>query len=211
MTPENLPRKAKRAPQARAAQTRQKILLVARNAISQNGFEATTTLDISQRAEVAEGSVFAHFKSKQGLLMALMQDHYATLTRDAQTIAQAHPDPVDRLQRLVAFHLARLLDAWPLLRVFVHYGRYGDPEMVRMFHQLNRAFTQIFQDCLGDLSAKGHLAVGLSPLLLRDMIFGTAEHWAYRAMELSRPLDTDEAAHFIVSRVLAPDTGASCF
>lgn len=204
MASENPPKTTRRAPQARAARTRQKILSVAREAFSESGFEGTTTLDIAQRAEVAEGSVFAHFKSKQGVLLALMQDHYANLTQDARAIAKTHPNPVDRLQKLVAFHLAQLLAAWPLLRVFAHYGRYGEPEVVAMFHKLNRAFTQVFQDCLGDLTEQNLIAPGLSTLLLRDMVFGTAEHWAYRAMELSRPMDTSEAVQFIISRVLAP-------
>ena len=201
--------KPKRAPQARTARTRARILTEARQAIAENGFEATTTLDIARRAEVAEGSVFAHFTNKQGLLLALMQDHYATITQQVQAIASDTPDPGARLQALLLFHLDNLKASWPELRAYAHYGRYGSAEMTTAFRSLNRHYTQVFMASLQELMTNANQPADWPLEALRDMIFGTAEHWAFRAMELDQDMDPTQAVSFIMSRLnLPPDPGS---
>lgn len=195
--------KQARAPQKRAAQTRARILRAARELIGRQGYETTRTQDIAERAGVAEGSVFAHFGNKKGLLAGLMQDHYAMLIARAEAIGRAHPDPRDRLAALLDLHLDQLLQNWQLVRVFAHYGRYSEAAMATAFREHNRAYTRIFQTCIEALIGSG-AAAELRADLLRDMIFGGAEHWAYRVCELDQPLDREQAAAFLLDRVLAP-------
>ncbi len=51
------------------AQTRAAILVAARRQFVERGYEATTIRDIAQAAGVAVGSVHAHFKDKEALLL----------------------------------------------------------------------------------------------------------------------------------------------
>lgn len=196
--------KPKRAPQARTALTRARILARAREAITENGFEATTTLDVARRAEVAEGSVFAHFTNKQGLLLALMQDHYATITAQAAEIAGQQAPPKERLGKLLLFHLGNLKASWPELRAYVHYGRFGSPEMSEAFRNLNRRYSKIFMASLRALKTEANQTSDWPLEALRDMMFGTAEHWAFRAMELDQDMDPEQAVAFIMSRLDLP-------
>ncbi len=57
---------------AATAETRQKILQGAFRALSRRGYEHTTVKDIAEEAGVAQGLVNYHFKSKQGLVMAVL-------------------------------------------------------------------------------------------------------------------------------------------
>ena len=57
---------------AATAETRQKILQAAFRALSRKGYEHTTIKDIAEEAGVAQGLVNYHFKSKQGLVMAVL-------------------------------------------------------------------------------------------------------------------------------------------
>ena len=57
---------------AATAETRQKILQGAFRALSRKGYEHTTVKDIAEEAGVAQGLVNYHFKSKQGLVMAVL-------------------------------------------------------------------------------------------------------------------------------------------
>lgn len=193
--------KRKRAPQARAAETRARILARTRASISENGFEATTTQDVARRAEVAEGSVFAHFGNKQGLLLALMQDHYTAITAQAADIANQNKDPEKRLQELLLFHLNNMKRSWPELRAYAHYGRYANTEMSQTFRNLNRRYSQIFVESLNELRSQARLAPDWPLEALRDMIFGTAEHWAFRAMEWEQEMDPTQTVAFIMSRL----------
>ncbi|WP_372886415.1 TetR/AcrR family transcriptional regulator [Shimia sp.] len=201
--PEKSAQNQRRAPQKRATQTRRKILDAARELIAAQGYEDSRTQDIARLAGIAEGSVFAHFGSKKGLLHALMQDHYAMLIARAQEITARQPAPRQRLAMLIDLHLQELLRSWQLVRVFAHYGRYCDASMTPAFRHLNRDYTRVFQTCLEALIAAREVAPGLRPDMLRDMIFGSAEHWAFRVSELGQPLDRAEAVAFLVGRVLA--------
>lgn len=61
------------------------ILKAATELFAEKGFSATSTSEIAGRADVAEGTIFKHFKSKKGLLMAvvspLMVKFYAPMIK----------------------------------------------------------------------------------------------------------------------------------
>lgn len=50
----------------------QRILDVALELFANNGYDATSTYMIAQKAEVSEALIFRHFKNKQGLLHAIL-------------------------------------------------------------------------------------------------------------------------------------------
>lgn len=193
-----------RAPQARRLRTRQRILDAARARIAEEGFEQCRTQDVANDAGVSEGTVFSHFGTKQGLLVGLMEDHYQQLEKDACDIVSRVKAPEDKLGALIRFHLDRLLQSWELVRVFAHYGRFSKTPVAATFVRLNRSYVRLFQDCLDNLKKTGHIDPDLPSDLLRDMIFGGAEHWALRVKELDQPLGPDRAARFLLGRVLCP-------
>src|SRR5262245_20902741 len=51
--------------------TRQRILHVAGELFRTRGFEATTTRDIAQSAEIATGTLFNYFETKEAIVVAL--------------------------------------------------------------------------------------------------------------------------------------------
>ncbi|MFD2829184.1 TetR/AcrR family transcriptional regulator [Corticicoccus populi] len=48
------------------------IIEAATELFAEKGFSATSTSEIAQKAEAAEGTIFKHFKSKKGLLMSVV-------------------------------------------------------------------------------------------------------------------------------------------
>jgi len=82
-------------------QTRQRLLRSALELFTANGFRATTTPEIAQRAGVAEGTIYRHFTGKDHLL----NEVYRTAQRWALAIlveidAEKAPGAPERLQRL---------------------------------------------------------------------------------------------------------------
>lgn len=59
---------------SRSGTTRQKILDAARAEFGDRGIEAATTRGIAERAGCNEVTLFRHFESKQGLLVAVVQE-----------------------------------------------------------------------------------------------------------------------------------------
>lgn len=56
----------------RLSDKQKRVLIAGLTLFSEIGFEKTTSLDISRRAEVSEGTVFSYFKTKEGILNTLL-------------------------------------------------------------------------------------------------------------------------------------------
>jgi AcrR family transcriptional regulator len=74
---------------AATAETRQKILLGAFRVLSRRGYENTTVKDIAEEAGVAQGLVNYHFRSKQGLVLAVLE-----MCRTEMQLQQDQQDPI---------------------------------------------------------------------------------------------------------------------
>lgn len=95
--------------------TSEKLLLAAIDLISQQGYDGTTTKEIAEKAGVSEVTLFRHFGSKQGLLIAAFEKyHYAgemtklfeeRLTGDVKTdlllIARTYHSIMNRNRKLL--------------------------------------------------------------------------------------------------------------
>lgn len=73
------------------------------------GYENTTVRDIAAAAGIQAGSWFYHFKTKQDILAAIMEQGLAQALADVEAIAAAPLSPTERLHRLVETHLHTLL------------------------------------------------------------------------------------------------------
>lgn len=191
----------KRGPQKRSQITRQRILDAARDVILTKGYEQSTTQEIAQAAGVAEGSVFSHFGSKQGLLTGLMVEHYDGLIKRVTEISESQPDPQIRMMCLIEYHVARLLDGWNAVRMFAQYGRFTDSPVSQEFYRLNKEYSRVFVSCIDDLKSSGVLSSDTSSSLYRDMLFGTMEHWSSRTLELGQPMNRAGFMQFIAAQL----------
>jgi AcrR family transcriptional regulator len=159
--------------------------------------------DVASAAGVAEGTVFLHFGSKAGLLIAVMQRYYDELAATCVRVAEDNPDPVERLRALTLHWARRLRDDWSLTSNFAQQGRFHtDPELAEQFIACNRQITRIYGGVVADLQQRGVLDAELPVRVIRDTIFGTLEHLVISHATVGRPADIDEAAEALVRLVL---------
>jgi AcrR family transcriptional regulator len=79
--------------------TRQAVMLAARELFSQHGIDAVTIAHIASQAEVATSTVYALFKSKQGILRELMKTAlFGSAFQSAQAVLEGITDPLQRLR-----------------------------------------------------------------------------------------------------------------
>jgi AcrR family transcriptional regulator len=106
-----MPPKRSYASQVRAdaaADTRKRILEAAKSLMGRNGVDKVTIAQIGVQANVATPTVYAAFKSKEGILRALMEVAlFGDRFRSAQQLLDKVTDPV-RLVELTA-HVARAI------------------------------------------------------------------------------------------------------
>jgi AcrR family transcriptional regulator len=81
----------KRAQRADARRNRQRVLDAAARCFAEDGSEAAVA-EIARRAGVGTGTLFRHFPTKHDLLVAVMEERFAS-ARATLEAALAEPDP----------------------------------------------------------------------------------------------------------------------
>lgn len=82
-------------------QSMQDILEATLALVRKNGFVATNTIDIAKKAGVSNGLIFSHFKTRDGLIQAVISDFES---RYIKKFNSCH-DPLGNLQKTLESHL----------------------------------------------------------------------------------------------------------
>lgn len=162
-----------RARQAEA--TRQAILAAARRLFAETGYQAATIDGIAALAEVSVPTVYAVFRSKQGILAALVAGAVGDPgIRRIAAEADAATDPERRLRLAARVMRLALESEAELLEVLWQAGS-GNPELLQAWRQMHanrrRRLAEVFAPIL---------PAGSDPFL--DLA------WAYGSPELFRLL-----------------------
>lgn len=72
--------------QLQKQKTRKRILDIARKQFSQNGFLNTTTAQISEKADIAHGTLFLHFKNKNTLILEILDKELNEINQRIQEV-----------------------------------------------------------------------------------------------------------------------------
>ncbi|GAX35614.1 TetR/AcrR family transcriptional regulator [Nodularia sp. NIES-3585] len=73
------------SPAPSEAQTRTRILQAAQKLFASKGFDGTTTRDLAQAANVAEGTLFRHFSNKKSILVEVATSGWVDILTDLLT------------------------------------------------------------------------------------------------------------------------------
>ena len=194
----------------RGDRTRAAVVEAATAAFTESGYTSATMADVAARAGVSEATVFLHFGSKAGLLMAVMRRYYDELAAACEEVAEGTPDPVERLRALTMHWAVRLRDDWSLTANFAQQGRFHtDPELSEQFMDCNRQITRIYGGVVADLQQRGVLDASLPTRVIRDVIFGTLEHLVISHATVGRPQDVEVAAESLVHLLLHGAVGST--
>lgn len=83
--------------------TRQHLLETARDAFISKGFLQTSTAEISRKAGVAHGTLFVHFKSKDILIVEIIDDVMDSVSEEMQKLGSKTDNPLEMLELYLDF------------------------------------------------------------------------------------------------------------
>ncbi len=75
-----------------------RIVRQARRLFLKRGFEQSTVLEIAKASDVAIGTIYKHFDSKEAILVGVLEHQMRRLMRAVLRAVQACEDPLDRLR-----------------------------------------------------------------------------------------------------------------
>jgi AcrR family transcriptional regulator len=131
--------------QKRSQESLERVLDASIRLLAEEGFDAFTIQDVSQRADVSVGAIYARFGSKESLLRAVHRHAMESLepAQDALAVVDGRPaaDVIAEAVRAVA-EIFRTNKG--LLRAFMHLGAVDD-EIARRGSQSSSALAQRFK------------------------------------------------------------------
>jgi AcrR family transcriptional regulator len=152
---------------------RHTLLAAAAQLFRQKGFAATTTRDIAAAAGMQSGSPFYHFKSKDTLLVAVIEEgmHLAIARQRAALEAPGArgTSAREQLRTLIAVHFDVLLGAGnDFVPVMLYESRSLDPRQHKVLARLIADYEALWLPVLEQLHARGELGApaGLARLLI---------------------------------------------
>ena len=172
---------------------RRALIVGAARLFRRKGFDATSTRDIAAAAGMQSGSPFYHFRSKQALLFAVMEEGMRhAVERQQQAIAQAGMDrlpPARQLRLLVRHHFEVLLGPGSdFIPVMLYEARSVSPRQRAALAALQGVYEQAWMPVLEALHAAGRLKADVK--LARLLIFG-ALNWSVQWFDRRRGATLD--------------------
>jgi TetR/AcrR family transcriptional regulator, fatty acid metabolism regulator protein len=157
------------------------IMRCARELFGERGYEQTSTADIAARAGVVEGTLYRYFPSKRDLLVSVVESFYEQILADYERQLQGVRGTWNRLRFLIWKHLSVLHDEPAMCRLIVHELRPSTQYRQSIVFELNRRYTERTLAVIKEGIASGELRADVPLSVVRDLIFGCAEHhtWAY--------------------------------
>lgn len=156
------------------------ILRAAQKVFALKGFEAASIAEIATTAGVSDGLVYRYFENKRDLLFHVLRIFYERIFVDLETEVARGTHFSERLHRLVTRHLKVFVADTDLCRLFISEVRVGGDYQGSAIQDLNRRYTSVLLKIVEEGVARGEVRPDVNPRLVRDVIFGSIEHLAWR-------------------------------
>ena len=190
---------------------RQELLLSAAKLFRRKGFAATTTRDIAAAAGMQSGSPFYHFKSKDALLYAVMEEGMrSALTRllaATQAPDYARLPPAAQLRVLVTVHFEVLLGPGSdFVPVMLYESRSLPPRQHKALGQLIAEYEALWLPVLNALNASGELC---APVRLARLLILGALNWSVQWFDAKKGASLQELSDAAMDLFLARSSARS--
>lgn len=194
--------------------TRERLMAAAKSVMAETRVEAVTIDDIIRKAEVGKGSFYNHFKTKEDLFYATLDEIIARITSEIAAVIQHLNDPADVLAVGIRMHIKHATADPEIGRFIVNapasvdmFKRYADPVVHRTietglksgrFHIQNRRLFFIMLTSSVNATVLG---------LLEQQFEGSVTKELAASILVLAGLDADDARD-VASKPLPPN-GAS--
>jgi AcrR family transcriptional regulator len=141
--------------------------------MSKLGFHGTSLQDISEKAGVSKSTIVHHFKSKEGILTAIL-DHYIynSLSHLIAIVNDENISGVEKLYKLVHSHMKQLEDNWDVMKLFLMESKYLDRYSRTKFAKMQSDYWRSVEKIILQIQKDGEGFSSLDPKIIAIGILG---------------------------------------
>ncbi len=161
-----------------ASGKRESILRAATRVFARNGYFNSKVADIAREADVADGTVYLYFKSKEEILHSIFDQNMAEAIAAGRVLIEKLKDPGEKLRRIATLHLERLGADRDLAVVFQVELR-GSTKFMREFSAAGFAeYLSLLRQTFEEGQRSGVFRKDLRAKLVSKILFGTLDEMA---------------------------------
>jgi TetR/AcrR family fatty acid metabolism transcriptional regulator len=170
-----MPRKSSRNG---ASGKREAILRAATRVFARNGYFNSKVADIARAANVADGTVYLYFKSKEEILHSIFDQNMAEAIASGRKLIEEISDPKEKLRRIAMLHLERLGADRDLAIVFQVELR-GSTKFMQEFSAAGFAeYLGLLRKTFEEGQRSGVFRKALNAKLVSKILFGALDEMA---------------------------------
>ena len=172
--------------QAQAEQARARILLAANKLFEINGFEKVTIAAIACEANVSMPTVYAKFKSKRGVLLALIDSALPADQHDALASAVYASDSATEQLKIVAKMSCKIYQAEHQQMDWVRGSALIDPVFKQLELEREQRRYQRQKKAVDLMAKQGAFSQSLSKKKVKDILWAFTGRDFYRMLVIER-------------------------
>jgi AcrR family transcriptional regulator len=177
------------------------ILKHARIVFCEKGYNDTLVSEVAERAGVVEGSVFHYFPTKRELLIKAVEQWYTGLIWDYDHRLESITGTWNRLRFMIWGHLNVMHEEPEMTKLIIEEIRPGPEYRDTAIFELNRNYTRRTLGIIEEAVAAGEFRADVPNAVIRAMIYGGVEHYAFGFLRGVGDFSPDEAADAITDLV----------
>ncbi|MFH2128332.1 MAG: TetR/AcrR family transcriptional regulator [Pseudomonadota bacterium] len=190
------------------------IIKAAIQVFAEKGYSKAKISEIAKLAQVADGTVYDYFSSKEDLLLSIPEEHFSRYFQRASDAFEIK-DSVRRLKRLIRYHYTSFLEERQLLKVFLL-----ELQLTSRFYRSKsfdtfKRYFGLVEDVIVQGQQTGVFRPEVNPRVFRNLFLGTFSHMALRWLIVRESSDADkmeeidQVTNFLVSAVVRQEHNPS--
>lgn len=166
------------AAQKRKLDKRQQIIDAAVEVFARTGFHGSRVADVAREAEVADGTIYNYFKSKDDILISIFEEKMGDMIEQAEAVISGLADPLEKLCRLASFHMDNVERHKNVAKVLQVELRLSNTFMKEYKPVRLRQYMDIIGRVIEEGIASGVIRSDVSSVIVRRAFFGALDEIA---------------------------------
>ncbi len=168
---------AARTAQSRADKRRH-ILEAAVEVFAKAGFHKSRVSDVARAANVADGTIYLYFKSKDEILLCIFEEAMAEMIEAVEEKLDTLDDPFEMLRTFTEFHMDRVERRRSVAKVLQVELRLSNTFMRQYKPTKLKQYLDIVGRIVEDGQARGLMRNDVNPIIVRRALFGALDEIA---------------------------------
>ena len=189
--------------EARTNAKQDRILQAAIDVFAEHGYFNARVSDIARKADVADGTIYLYFKSKEQILMAALENAFDRFLHMANRELADIQDPREKLKRLAELHLSSLSSNRGLAMVFQTELRQSAKFLSEFSHKHLSSYFDLIRSIVRDGQQSGVFRKSVSDKIAANCFFGALDAMVTSWLLSERDYPLAAAATALVDVILA--------